>query len=95
MTIDNPVVETNYGPVRGTDDGRVRAWKGIRYAAAPSATCIPAPEPPERWTEVADATTFGPAYPNRPFRTSRSTWARRKRRLPATEHLGIVGHRAR
>ena len=30
------VVETAYGPVRGVDDGRVTAWKGVRYAAPPT-----------------------------------------------------------
>ena len=64
MTIDNPVIETTYGPVRGIDDGRVRVWKGIRYAAAPLGELrFRAPEPPERWTEVADATEFGPVCP--------------------------------
>ncbi len=68
MTIDNPVVETTYGPVRGTDDGRVRAWKGIRYAAPPVGDLrFRAPEPPERWTEVAAAATFGPACPQPPL----------------------------
>ncbi len=64
MAIDNRVVETSYGPVRGTDDGRARAWKGIRYAAPPVGDLrFRVPEPPERWTEVADATSFGPACP--------------------------------
>ena len=35
MTIDTPVVETTYGPVRGVDDGRTATWKGLRYAAPP------------------------------------------------------------
>src|SRR4051795_11228080 len=30
------VVETAYGLVRGVDDGRVTAWKGVRYAAPPT-----------------------------------------------------------
>ena len=64
MAIDNHVVETTYGPVRGTDDGRARVWKGIGYAAPPVGDLrFRAPEPPERWTEVADATSFGPACP--------------------------------
>jgi para-nitrobenzyl esterase len=64
MAIDNLVVETTYGPVRGTDDGRARAWKGIRYAAPPVGDLrFRAPEPPVRWTDVADGTTFGPACP--------------------------------
>jgi para-nitrobenzyl esterase len=68
MAIDNCVVETTYGPVGGTDDGRARAWKGIRYAAPPVGDLrFRAPEPPKRWTEVADATTFGPACPQPPI----------------------------
>ena len=64
MATDNRVAETSYGPVLGTDDGRVKAWKGIRYAAPPVGDLrFRAPEPPERWTEVADATSFGPACP--------------------------------
>ena len=64
MAIDNRVAETCYGPVLGSDEGRVRVWKGIRYAAAPIGDLrFRAPEPPERWTEVADATSFGPACP--------------------------------
>jgi len=64
MTIDSTVVDTTYGPVRGMDDGRIRTWKGIRYAAAPVGDLrFRAPEPPQRWTEVADGTTFGPVCP--------------------------------
>jgi para-nitrobenzyl esterase len=58
------VVETAYGLVRGVDDGRVTAWKGVRYAAPPTGELRwRAPEPPEPWSEVADATTFGPVCP--------------------------------
>ncbi|ORA10601.1 carboxylesterase/lipase family protein [Mycobacterium asiaticum] len=58
------VVETTYGPVRGFDDGRVTAWKGIRYAAAPVGDLrFRAPVPPERSSEVFDANSFGPACP--------------------------------
>ena len=64
MSIDDRVAETSNGPVRGCDDGRVTVWKGVRYAAAPVGDLrFRAPEPPERWTEVIDATAFGPACP--------------------------------
>ena len=95
MTINNPVVETTYGPVRGIDDGRVRVWKGIRYAAAPVGDLrFRAPEPPERWTEVADATEFGAGLPatgssTLPDRPGRTTG----RGLPEPDRVGIVGHR--
>ncbi len=68
MAIDNRVVETTYGPVRGTNTGltggSTRAWKGIRYAAPPVGDLrFRVPQQPERWTAVADATSFGPACP--------------------------------
>ncbi|MBB3751845.1 para-nitrobenzyl esterase [Mycolicibacterium sp. BK634] len=59
-----PVVETGYGPVRGSDDGRVRTWKGIRYAAPPVGELRwRAPVAPEPSTEIMDATAFGPVSP--------------------------------
>ena len=48
MASDNTLVETVNGPVRGCDDGRVTAWKGVRYAAPPIGDLRwRAPEPPE------------------------------------------------
>ena len=62
--VDRPVVQTGYGPVRGADDGRVTIWKGIRYAAAPVGDLRwRAPQPPQPWTDVLDATSFGPVSP--------------------------------
>lgn len=64
QVVGRPVVETGYGPLRGTDDGRVKTWKGIRYAAAPIGDLRwRAPVPPAPWTEVLDATAFGPVSP--------------------------------
>ncbi|MGI9125625.1 MAG: carboxylesterase/lipase family protein [Mycobacterium sp.] len=63
----NPVVETAYGPVRGTDDGTAMAWKGVRYAAPPTGGLrFRAPTPPKPWTEPADATSFGKVCPQPP-----------------------------
>lgn len=68
MANDDLVVETRYGPVRGIEEDGVKAWKGIRYAAAPVGELrFRAPRPPARSTEVADATTFGPACPQPVF----------------------------
>ncbi|ORV83179.1 carboxylesterase/lipase family protein [Mycolicibacterium iranicum] len=61
---DRPVVDTTNGPVRGVDDGIVKSWKGIRYAAAPVGELRwRAPEPPAAWTEPADAARVGPVCP--------------------------------
>lgn len=68
MTIGERVVETVFGPVRGTEDGEVMTWKGIRYAAPPLGDLrFRRPEPPQPWTAVADATSFGPACPQPTF----------------------------
>lgn len=68
MPIDDLVVETSYGPVRGIEENRVISWKGVRYAAAPVGELrFRAPQPPARCTEVADATAYGPACPQPVF----------------------------
>ncbi|MFD1810610.1 carboxylesterase/lipase family protein [Rhodococcus gannanensis] len=61
---DAPIFETVHGPVRGTTDGAVRSWKGIRYAEAPTGDLrYRAPRSPARWTDVLDCTDFGPCAP--------------------------------
>jgi para-nitrobenzyl esterase len=68
MASDNGVIDTTYGPVRGADDGQVRTWKGVQYAAPPVRDLrFRAPEPPRRWSEIAEATSFGPACPQPSF----------------------------
>ncbi|HKV17593.1 MAG TPA: carboxylesterase/lipase family protein [Mycobacterium sp.] len=73
MARDNTLVETRSGPIRGLDDGRVTAWKGVRYAAPPVGELRwRAPQPVEPWTAVADATEYGfvcpqPVDPRIPF----------------------------
>jgi para-nitrobenzyl esterase len=59
---ERPVVDTTHGPVRGVDNGQLKVWKGLRYAAAPAGDLRwRAPVAPQRWTEPADATRVGPA----------------------------------
>lgn len=60
----DPVVTTTAGPVRGRVEGSTAVWRGIRYAAPPTGhRRFAPPRPPEPWTDVADATAFGPACP--------------------------------
>ena len=67
MPIHHPVVDTVYGPVRGIDDGTVLSFKGVRYAAPPVGDLrFRAPEPPQRWTDVADADDYGCVCPQPP-----------------------------
>ncbi|MGW0160922.1 carboxylesterase/lipase family protein [Mycobacterium sp. NPDC003323] len=61
---DEAVVDTQYGPVRGSTDGVVTQWLGVRYAAAPVGDLRwRAPQPPQSWHEPADATRVGPVCP--------------------------------
>lgn len=55
------VVKTSSGPVRGTVEGGVRVFKGVRYGAPPAGPLrFRAPVKPAAWTIPAEATRFGP-----------------------------------
>ncbi len=59
-----PVVQTSYGSVRGGLSDGVARFLGIPYAASPTGKLrFAAPMPPEPWTDVLDATSFGPTPP--------------------------------
>jgi len=59
--MENLVVETKYGKVRGEREGSVCVWRGVPYARPPVGKLrFQAPEPPEPWAGVRDATRFGP-----------------------------------
>ena len=56
-------IRTQFGPVRGMGTD-VRVFKGIRYAAPPTGERRWRPPiAPEPWTDVRDATQFGPRCP--------------------------------
>ena len=64
MAHDNILVETVTGPIRGTDDGQVTSWKGVRYAAPPVGDLRwRAPQPVAPWTTVLEATRYGSVCP--------------------------------
>ena len=63
----NPIVETRYGKVQGSEQGSISVWKGIPFAQPPTGQRrFRAPQPPEPWTGVREATTFSPMAPQVP-----------------------------
>jgi para-nitrobenzyl esterase len=61
------IVETRYGKVQGYEQGAIRVWKGIPFAQPPTgALRFRAPQPPEPWTGVREATAFSPMAPQVP-----------------------------
>ncbi|WP_246154066.1 carboxylesterase/lipase family protein [Saccharopolyspora hirsuta] len=61
-------MRTEHGAVRGSADGELSVFKGIPYAAPlDGARRFQAPEPPERWEGVRDASTFSAAVPQPPI----------------------------
>jgi para-nitrobenzyl esterase len=59
-----PVIATDDGPVRGTTVGKVQAFRGIPYAAAPVGDLRwRAPQPHGGWQGVLDASNFGAHCP--------------------------------
>lgn len=61
----SPVAVTRHGPVRGYVDDGVLAFRGVRYGADTGPRRFQPPVAPAPWTEVADATGYGPASPQR------------------------------
>ena len=63
----NLIVETRYGKVQGYEQGSISVWKGIPFAQPPTGQRrFRAPQPPEPWTGVREATTFSPMAPQVP-----------------------------
>ncbi len=64
---DNPVAQTTAGKIRGTVQGKVKAFKGIPYGASTEgAGRFMPPSKPQPWTGVRDALELGPASPQTP-----------------------------
>ena len=60
---DSPVAATTAGRVRGYMDNGIAAFKGLRYGADTTGRRFLPPVPPTPWTEVREATSFGPIAP--------------------------------
>ena len=68
--MSDPVVNTQYGPVRGRTESGVSRFFGIPYAAAPVGDLrFCAPQPHAGWDELRDAGELGPNAPHgvKPF----------------------------
>ena len=62
--MSSTVVETQYGKVQGAVNGPVFVWKGIPFARPPLGDLrFHAPQKPDSWTGVRDATAFGLTAP--------------------------------
>ncbi|HEU5226378.1 MAG TPA: carboxylesterase/lipase family protein [Ktedonobacteraceae bacterium] len=65
--MSNEIVETRYGKVQGYQQDSISVWKGVPFAQPPTGQrrfC--APQPPEPWTGVRQATEFSPMAPQVP-----------------------------
>ncbi len=60
-----PVALTRHGPVRGYLDNGVCVFKGVRYGAPTQGRRFQPPLAPAAWSEVAEATGYGAASPQR------------------------------
>jgi para-nitrobenzyl esterase len=58
----DPRVTTSHGPVRGTREGGLAVFRGLRYGTAER---FRVPKPPPRSRETLAATGFGPSAPQR------------------------------
>lgn len=66
--MDNVVVQTQQGSVRGRIVDGIATFKGVPYAAPPfGALRFKAPAPHEPWEGVRDALEYGPTVPKAPY----------------------------
>jgi para-nitrobenzyl esterase len=62
--VDALEIETATGTVRGVRSNGLHEWRGIPFAASPVGhRRFRAPQPPEKWTGIRDASEFGPVPP--------------------------------
>ncbi|GAC1400865.1 MAG: carboxylesterase/lipase family protein [Ktedonobacteraceae bacterium] len=58
------VIETRHGKIQGTKNEKVTIWKGVPFARPPIGPLrFRAPQPPQAWTGIRQATKFGAISP--------------------------------
>ena len=62
-TPQSPIATTRFGKVRGYVDDGINVFKGIRYGADTARSRFLPPVPPEAWSDVREALSYGPAAP--------------------------------
>lgn len=66
--VQDPVVKTHSGAVRGSVAEGTYVFKGIPYAAPPfGANRMRPPQPVAPWTGIREAVAFGPKQPQPPY----------------------------
>jgi para-nitrobenzyl esterase len=62
---ESPVASTIYGKVKGYTDRSINVFKGIPYGSDTSSRRFMAPLPPGKWSDIREATEYGPSCPQR------------------------------
>jgi len=60
-----PVATTKHGRIRGYVDDGILAFRGVRYGADTGPRRFQPPAPPAAWSEIAEASHYGAASPQR------------------------------
>jgi para-nitrobenzyl esterase len=63
QTPQSPIATTRFGKVRGYVDDGINVFKGIRYGADTARSRFLPPVPPEAWSDVREALSYGSAAP--------------------------------
>ena len=61
--MNEPVVDTKSGRLRGTVEDRVYRFLAVSYAAPTGELRVKAPAPVKPWAGIRDAIRFGPVCP--------------------------------
>lgn len=62
---ETPILQTQYGPVKGYKSDGVAVFKGVRYGSDTRLTRFQKPAPPQPWEKVQMADKYGAACPQR------------------------------